>query len=95
MTTEIPSADEPYFEWAELREKLKANDILTYYAVHSDGHHDGWKGLTQLLRDKIVDHMDKIRAMMEIESDEVLSAKLRGRINGLRDTLQIITESNQ
>lgn len=95
MTTEIPPADDSSDDWPQLRETLRANDIQTFYAVHSDGHHDGWKGLTQLLRDKIVDHMDKIRAMMEKESDEISSAKLRGRIDGLRDTLQIITESNQ
>lgn len=80
---------------AELRKTLHANDIDTYYAVHSDGHHQGWKGLTQLLNDKIKDHMDEIRRLMHDNKDEIESAKLRGRIDGLRDALQLITESNQ
>lgn len=82
-------------DWAKLRAELKANDIDTYYAVHSDGHHDGWKNLTQLLNDKINDHMDVVREWIESNDDEIHSAKLRGRIDGLRDALQLITESNQ
>jgi len=78
-------------DWEALRAELKANDIDTYYAVHSDGHHDGWKNLTQLLNDKINDHMDEIRERMESTDDEIDSAKLRGRIDGLRDALQLIT----
>jgi len=82
-------------EWAALRAKLAQSDMMTYYAVHSDGHHNGWKGLAQLLNDKIEKHMDEIRKIMHDTTDEIESAKLRGRIDGLRDTLQLITESNQ
>lgn len=83
--------------WKALRDALKDNDIDTYYAVHSDGHSDGWKGLTQLLKDKIETHMDVIRDWMDEPNaqDEILAAKLRGRIDGLRDALQLLTESNQ
>jgi hypothetical protein len=84
-------------EWANLRAELKANDIDTYYAVHSDGHHDGWKGLTQLLKDKIESHINVIREWIDQPNaqDEIAAVKLRGRIDGLRDALQLITESNQ
>jgi len=84
-------------EWARLRAELKANDIDTYYAVHSYGHSQGWKGLTQLLTDKIETHMDVIRDWMDQPNaqDEIPAAKLRGRIDGLRDALQLIIESNQ
>jgi hypothetical protein len=78
-----------------LSEALFESDVETYYAVHSDGHHQGWKGLTQLLNDKINDYMDVIRERMDNTTDEIDSAKLRGRIDGLRDALQLITESNQ
>jgi len=82
---------------AKLRAALHESDIETYYAVHSDGHHDGWKNLTQLLNDKIEAHMDVIRDWMDQPNaqDEIPAAKLRGRIDGLRDALQLITESNQ
>jgi hypothetical protein len=80
---------------AELRAALHESDIETYYAVNADGHHDGWKNLTTLLTDKIESHMDDIRALMRKENDEIGSAKLRGRIDGLRDALQLLTESNQ
>ena len=82
-------------DWAELRAQLRETDIDTYFAVHSNGHSDGWKGLTQLLTDKINDRMDEIRERIENCSDDYELAKLRGHINGLRDTLQLITESNQ
>ena len=84
-------------DWAKLRAQLKAKDIDTYHAVHSDGHSQGWKGLTQLLNDKIEAHMDVIRDWMDQPNaqDEIPAAKLRGRIDGLRDALQLITESNQ
>lgn len=95
MTFEIPPADDLHIEWAELREKLKSSDMQTYFAVHSDGHGDGWKNLTQLLNDKIETHMDAIRELMHDTTNEIESAKLRGRIDGLRDALQLITESNQ
>jgi len=95
VNTEIPPANESLDDWPQRRETLRNEDIQTYYAVHSDGHHDGWKNLTQLLNDKIVDLMDKIREKMENTDDDIDSAKLRGRIDGLRDALQLITESNQ
>jgi hypothetical protein len=85
-------------DWEQLRDELRANDLETYWAVHSDGHHDGWKNLTQLLNDKINDHLDVVRERMDAtdaSDDEISSAKLRGRIDGLRDALQLITESNQ
>jgi hypothetical protein len=85
-------------DWQKLRAELKKNDIDTYYAVHSDGHHDGWKNLTQLLNDKIKDYMDSIRERIDAtdpDADEISAAKLRGRIDGLRDALQLIIESNQ
>jgi hypothetical protein len=81
----------------KLRDALFESDIDTYYAVHADGHHQGWKGLTQLLNDKINHYMDAVRERMDENEnkDEIDSAKYRGRINGLRDALQLITESNQ
>jgi hypothetical protein len=81
----------------KLREALFKSDIDTYYAVHSDGHHEGWKSLTQLLNDKINHYMDAVRERMDEDDnkDEIHLAKLRGRIDGLRDALQLIKESNQ
>ena len=81
----------------KLREALFESDIETYYAVHSDGHHEGWKGLTQLLNDKINHYMDSVRERMDEQEneDEIESAKLRGRIDGLRNALYLITETNQ
>ena len=90
---DTPEAHQKRQAW--LRDQLHESDIDTYYAVHSDGHHQGWKGLTQLLNDKIEAHMDEIRSLMRATTDEIESAKLRGRIDGLRDALQLITESNQ
>jgi hypothetical protein len=81
-------------DWKELRELLKTKDIQTYYAVHSDGHSDGWAGLTTCLRERIKEHMDEIRHLMHNSSDEIESAKLRGRITGLYDALQFINELN-
>ena len=80
---------------AKLRADLYEKDIETYYAVNQSGHSDGWAGLTQLLTDKIHDTMDVIRKRQEETEGEIDSAKLRGRIDGLRDALQLLNESNQ
>lgn len=95
MNDQIPPAENHHQRSERLRNTLAEKDIDTFYAVHSDGHHQGWKGLTQLLNDKIESHMDEIRRIMRYTKDEIESAKLRGRIDGLRDALQLITESNQ
>jgi hypothetical protein len=94
MTTQSDEQDDQNTRWEMLRNTLHETDIETYYAVHSDGNHQGWKGLSLILDDKIKTHMDEIRRLMRKEKDEIQSAKLRGRIDGLRDALQLITESN-
>jgi hypothetical protein len=95
MATQTNEPDDQHARWEILRNALRDTDMDTYYAVHSDGHHQGWKGLTLILDDKIKSHMDEIRRLMRKEKDEISSAKLRGRIDGLRDALQLITETNQ
>lgn len=95
MTIEIPTAPDHTQYWESLRKTLKETQIETYYAVESHGHQIGWKSLTQLLTDKIKNHMDVIRERIDNTTDEIDSAKLRGRIDGLNDALQLITESNQ
>jgi len=95
MATQTNEPDDQNNRWKVLRNKLHDTDLETYYAVHSDGHNLGWKGLTLILEEKIKAHMDEIRRLMRKEKDEISSAKLRGRIDGLRDALQLITESNQ
>jgi hypothetical protein len=79
---------------AKLRAALHESDIDTYYAVHSDGHTQGWKGLTLMLTERIKSEQDEFRRIMHDNDDEIESAKLRGKISGLQSALQFITELN-
>jgi CRISPR/Cas system CSM-associated protein Csm2 small subunit len=94
MTNQIPPADKQKNRWAELRAALHKNDIDTYYAVHSDGHSQGWSGLTLMLTERIKKEQDEFRRIMHDNDDEIESAKLRGKISGLQSALQFITELN-
>lgn len=95
--TEIPEAENQNERWKKLRDELHDTDIDTYYAVHSDGHHQGWKGLTVLLENKLIDEMDELRvrqdAAYDVDPDSALeySAMLRG----LQIARNLLTQSNQ
>jgi hypothetical protein len=78
----------------KLRDNLHESDIDTYYAVHSDGHSQGWKGLTLMLTERLKSEQDEFRRILDDNDDEIESAKLRGKISGIQSALQFITELN-
>ena len=78
----------------KLRDKLHESDLDTYYAVHSNGHTNGWQGFALMLTERIKTEQDTFRDLMHENDDEIESAKLRGKISGLQSALQFIRELN-
>ena len=94
---DTPKQETQAEQWEKLRDDLHENDIDTYYAVHTDGHHQGWKALTLILENKMINAMDQLRAAQDAayENDPDSAIEYNAMIKGLKIAQNLLTQSNQ